>query len=59
MEPDSTILISGQIVAEFEDDAGQFLTGAPEFVDALETTITSPPPVSPISELPQASREPS
>ena len=59
MEPDNTILVSGQIVAEFEDDAGQFLAGAAEFVSAPETTVASPPPVPPISELPQASRVPS
>jgi hypothetical protein len=30
MEQNETILISGRIVAEFEDDANQFLSGAAE-----------------------------
>lgn len=42
MEPNETTLISGRIVAEFEDDAGQFLAGEPEFVRAPETAAPVP-----------------
>ena len=50
MEPNETTLISGRIVAEFEDDAGQFLAGEAEFVRPPETvavvpaTASVPPP---------------
>jgi len=42
MEPTETTTISGRIVAEFEDDAGPFLSGAAEFVEAPETTPIMP-----------------
>ena len=42
MEPNETTLISGRIVAEFEDDASQFLAGEAEFVRAPETTAVMP-----------------
>ena len=32
MDPKETILVSGRIVAEFEDDASQFPSGKAEFV---------------------------
>ena len=35
-------LVSGRIVAEFEDDASQFLSGEPEFVRAPEPTAVMP-----------------
>ena len=48
MDPIETILVSGRIVAEFEDDASQFLSAEPEFVGVPETKgiapATSPPP---------------
>jgi hypothetical protein len=42
MQPDETILVSGHIVAEFEDDASQFLAGNAEFVGASETAVIMP-----------------
>jgi hypothetical protein len=42
MQPDETILISGRVVAEFKDDASQFLGGEAEFVRAPETAAVVP-----------------
>ena len=42
MEPNETTLVSGRIVAEFEDDASQFLAGEAEFVRAPETKTSMP-----------------
>jgi len=42
MEPNETTLISGRILAEFEDDASQFQSGEAEFVGAAETTAVIP-----------------
>jgi len=42
MEPNETTLVSGRIVAEFEEDAGHFLSGEAEFVRAPETTAVMP-----------------
>jgi hypothetical protein len=42
MQADETILVSGRIVAEFEDDASQFLAGKAEFVCASETAVITP-----------------
>src|SRR5258707_1015073 len=35
MEPNHAASVSGRIVAEFQDDASQFLSGEPEFVPSL------------------------
>jgi hypothetical protein len=42
MEPNETTLISGRLIAEFEDDAAQFLAGEAEFVRTQETTAVVP-----------------
>jgi len=42
MEPNETTLVSGRIVAEFEEDAAPFLSGEAEFVRAPETTAVMP-----------------
>jgi hypothetical protein len=42
VEPNETILVSGRIVAEFEDDATQFLAGEAEYVCGPETTAVVP-----------------
>jgi hypothetical protein len=47
MEPDETT-VSGRIVAEFEDDASDFLAGEPEFV----STSPAAPPVPSTSSTP-------
>ncbi len=59
MEPNETALISGQIVAEFEDDASQFLAGEPEYLRAPETTAGGPVPAAvPLTNgVPQAGHE--
>ncbi len=48
MQPDETILVSGRIIAEFEEDASQFLAGKAEFVRASETAMLTPTP-SPVT----------
>ena len=45
MEPNETILVSGKIIAEFEDDASLPLFEYPEFLGALEATAPTIPPV--------------
>jgi len=52
MEPNETTLISGRIVAEFEDDASQFLEGEAEFVSPPDTipVLPSAIPVPPTIE---------
>jgi hypothetical protein len=52
MEPNDTILTSGRIVAEFEDDASQFLVGEAEFVRTPNAIPVLPPaiPVPPAIE---------
>ena len=42
MEQNETILVSGRLVAEFEDDASPFLAGAAEYVGASEMTAKVP-----------------
>jgi hypothetical protein len=42
MELDETTLVSGRILAEFEDDASQFLSGISDYVRAPETTAVMP-----------------
>jgi hypothetical protein len=37
MEEKETMILSGRIVAEFEDEAGQFLDGEAEFVEVSKT----------------------
>ena len=47
MDPIETILVSGRIVAEFEDDASQFLTSEPEFIGVQETKKGIAPATNP------------
>ena len=55
MEPNETILVSGRIVAEFEDDAGECLAGKAEFVCAPGSTAvlqgsSAAPPLNDVVE---------
>ena len=42
MEQNETILVSGRIVAEFEDDAGEYLAGKAEFICTPESAAVMP-----------------
>lgn len=51
MEPnESTIIITGRILAEFEEDASQFLSGEPEFVSVPENAMVKPPSAPPVPQ---------
>jgi hypothetical protein len=50
MERDETILISGRIIAEFDDDASQLLTDASEILTEPHPPLAAsecPPPATP------------
>lgn len=47
MEPNETILVSGRIIAEFEDDASPCLASETEVVRATETPVVVPPNAAP------------
>ena len=57
MGPDLAVSISGRIIAEFEDDASEFLAGGPEFVALIpRSAVVEPldptvPALTPPSEL--------